>query len=317
MPAVLALLWATAAHAQMPFGEMGGRRGRGGWTDRVVVGRVTDLNPVRGYIQVASFPSEVPRVIVTTADTQMVKNAEVPASDLRVGDRVTVAGVPVEVSAVRIGVLPEEPEEKPTVAEAAPGPPRATEPERAPADEGAAEGGTGPSGKPERPLPGAGMFGGRGRRPMGPPGMFSRSSRYGSQSQRAPGEWTATAVVKSLEPLTIELEGGEAVTLSVSEGTKITRPAPATMEDVHEGVVVAAIGERNDDGYLQAVRLFIGDEPQQMLRLVMREARRLASPGGPPGVTSPAEASPGGPETPAKPQSPAVAPEQATESPKG
>jgi hypothetical protein len=312
--AAFCLAVAVPATAQMgPMGMEGGRGGGGGgFADRFVVGQVADLNPVRGYIQVTSAGSDEPRIVVTTPDTVMTRETQGTVADLKVGDTVSVSGVPVQISALRIGVLPPEAptaaaeatatapaaSEDPPVAQApAPVPPeerrpRSTEPNRGPGGPGGPGGFGGPRGR-------RGSMGGGGG-----PGMFPGRGRFGfgGESAASPGEWSATGVVKSLDPLTVELDTGQTVTLTVSDATRIATSAPATMDDVHQDDVVGAIGHPNDDGYLQADKLFIGSDEREMMGIVMREARGIfaAGPGRgfglPPGgqeSTAP-ESAPGG-----------------------
>ena len=282
-PAALALVLAASAAAQMgPPLTRGGRGGRG-LGDRAVVGEVTDINPVKGYIQVSSFPDGVPRVIVTAPETEMTKDAQVPIAELKVGDQVTVAGVPIHLAAVRIGVLPPE-EETPRKASPPAAPDAATSEEKTKADTPKPGENGDPKAKPGAPVPSA-------PRPIG--GMMSSGPmgphRPGGDGGRSPGEWSAAAVVKALDPLTIELEGGQTVTLTVSDTTEITRPKPATIQDVQVGDVLGAVGRRNDDGYLQAEKLFIGPDARGIFRIVMREVRRMPRPTGLSELSPPAD----------------------------
>ncbi|MFQ5792607.1 MAG: hypothetical protein ACE5JI_19215 [Acidobacteriota bacterium] len=236
---------------------------------RPVMGRVTDLNPLLGYIELLSLPAGVSRVVVVTAKTEMTKPGTITLAELQVGDRVRVSGIPVQLQAASINVQPppEAPEtEAGGTGEATEGnegdaQPAAEDPEtpatearsgnEAPAEE-AAETTT------EAPEPPDERSG-----PTGPEG----------RPRRPEGTVSVSGVVESTEPLVIRLSEGLSVTLTLTEDTTITKPMAATIEDLTTGDFMWASGERNADDLLEAAQVRVIPPDEAMARLA-----RFASP---------------------------------------
>jgi len=238
MPVVLLALCA-AAGAQFPFGgDMGG----GGpnpmaeMMQRVVSGTLEDVNPVRGYLQVGSYGRDS-RIVVVTDDTVVTAMALVPAAELKVGDELSVTGVPVSVvaSEARIGAALGLTElMQYFMAE-----------DQGPAEEAPAEGGA------EAPAEAEGQPGGMMGAVMG--GMMGGGQDAPPPTTRFSGK------VKSLDPLVLSLPSGIDIAVSLPEDAVVTRRVEATLEALDFDIQLVALGKVDDDGYLVTDRLYIGE----------------------------------------------------------
>ena len=205
--------------------------------ERPVMGRVTDLNPLKGYIQLESFPEGVSRVVVVTAETKMTRPGAITVAELQVGDAVRVSGIPVQLEAASISV--EAPREA-----ADSGGEAATE---------SAQG----TGDAEEPMASS----------AAPANESPEGTAAEARPSRASGSVSVSGVVKSLDPLTIAIFDGLAVTVTLTEQTVITKPMPGTIEDVSVGNFVWASGARNADDLLQAAELRIVPADEAMARM--------------------------------------------------
>jgi hypothetical protein len=223
--------------------------------ERMVVGTVEDVNPLQGYIQVGAS-RRGSRIVVTGPDTAITQLAPVPLSELAVGDRITVTGVPVAIQAesllfsqplgladvlqgLQTTEAPADPE-----ADA----PRTDRPEpEPPSEESGDQNGSetpGPASEPEADTPGE---------PSAPAPGFAAGPPTPAPTATFPG------TVKSLEPLVVELDGGQQITVVLSDQTSALRRADADMSAVIPGQEIVAVGDVNEDGYLAAAKVYLGE----------------------------------------------------------
>jgi len=229
----------AAASAQF-FGGPSGGGGPNAMADmmeRVASGTLEDVNPIRGYLQVG-VPMRGSRIVIADEKTTITQMAEVPLSELKVGDEVRVSGVPAAIVAERVQLGPElsmadviqalQQSSAPTPGAPAPTPPA---------------GGVGPA--PPRP-PAAPT----------PPGAASQPS---SGEAGPPVSVTVTGKVKSVQPLVIASGSGSEVAVTLPEGARILRRSPADLSTAEPDEPVVAIGQVDADGYLVADRIYLGE----------------------------------------------------------
>ncbi len=223
--------------------------------ERMVVGTVEDVNPVQGYIQVGAS-RRGSRIVVTGPDTAITQLAPVPLSELAVGDRITVTGVPVAIQAESL--LLSQPlgladvlqglqtTEGPAAPEA--DAPRTDRPQAGPpSGESGDQNGSetpAPSPEPEAQTPGQ----------PGPPAPGAPAA----PPTPAPTA-TLLGTVKSLQPLVVELDGGHQVSVVLSDQTPALRRADADMSAVTPGQLIVAVGDVDQDGYLLAAKVYLGE----------------------------------------------------------
>lgn len=218
--------------------------------ERPIVGRVTELNPVKGYIELESLPAGTSRVIVVTDKTEMTKPGTITAAELQVGDVIRLSGIPLQLEAASIDVQPpSEAREGDAIASDAP-----------PASAGEAASDESEGVEDEEPMRGEAASPGE---EIGRPG-----ERRG-RPERAEGTVSVSGVVQGLDPLVVALSSGLSVTVALTDDTVVTKPVPATIEDVNEGDFVWATGERNPDELLEAERMRILP-PDSAMSLVSR-----------------------------------------------
>jgi hypothetical protein len=262
---ILGLLGASGS-AQFPFGGPPGG-GPGGnpmaeMMERVVVGTIEDLNPLQGYIQVG-VPGRGSRIVIAGEKTAITHLAEIPPAELKIGDEVAVSGAPTTILAEKVQVGPElsfmdimralqEDAARPTpAAPAAPG----------------SEGNQPAAGPPTSAPPGP--------PPQGP-------------SAGPPVSVTLSGKVKSLEPLIITLAGGSDVAVQLPEGARVLRRAQSDLSAANVDEPIVAIGRPDEDGYLVADRIYLG-ESLSMGRMGSGRGRGgppmmpMGGPGGAPG----------------------------------
>jgi hypothetical protein len=223
---------AVSASAQFPFGgpPTGGPGGNpmAEMMERLVIGAIEDANPLQGYIQVG-VPGRGSRIVIADEKTAITQMAEVPLTELKIGDEVTVSGAPATILAEKVQIGPglsmadimralQEDPASPT-----PGAPAAPE---------------GAGGPPTPPMPGPS--------PQMP-------------SAGAPVSITLSGKVKSLEPLVITLAGGSDVAVQLPEGARVLRRAEADLTAVKADESIIAIGHPDENEYLVADRIYLGE----------------------------------------------------------
>ena len=239
MPVVLLALCA-AAGAQFPFGgDMGGGGGSNPFAEamkRVVMGTLEDINPVRGYLQVSSYGRDS-RIVVVTDETEVWAIALVPATEIKVGDRLDVTGIPTAISITHaqigapLGV--NELMEYFTAEEEA-------KAEEDAGDEGAD--GVTPAEGEERP-----------------DGMGAMMGMMGGGQAPEPPTTSVSGTVKSLDPLVLSLPGGLDIAMTLPQNASVSRRERSTLEALDFDVLLLAMGRPDQDGYLVADRLYIGE----------------------------------------------------------
>lgn len=235
--AVLALT-GVARSQFLPGGPGGG--GPGGdfmskLLEQVAFGAVEDVNPIDGYLQVG-VPGRESRIVVIGPTTRITRMAEVPPSELKPGDEVTVSGAPTVLVAdkVRLG----EPLGMADVMAATQGsaqPPAPSAP--------------GPSGQPaaqRTPLSSA------------PPTMAPPPTPP-SAPLSPTGSFTLTGKVKSVTPLVVVAADGVEVTVIVPPGRAVLRRTDGDLSAAVVGVEVVAFGAPDADGYLAATEVHFGE----------------------------------------------------------
>jgi hypothetical protein len=268
--AALLTIAATPVPAQFSFGGMPGGPGGNPMSDlmeRVVFGTIEDANPLLGYLQVG-VPGRGSRIVIAGEGTAITQMADVPPGELRIGDTVTVSGMPAVVVAEKVQVGAElsmadimralqGSGETPPAAEGStpPAPPPAAP---TPVPTTPAEGATPPAPMPPDPPPGSGP----------------------------PANVTISGSVKSVEPLVVTLANGSDVAVQLPEGARVLRRTEGDLSAVTLGEALVAIGQVDEDGYLAADRIYLG-ESLSMGRSGFGRGRGGGPPmmpmGGPPG----------------------------------
>lgn len=246
-------IWLQAcASAQFPFGGPsggGGQQMMAEVMERMVAGSVQDVNPIKGYIQVNS--SRRSRIVVAGPNTEITQLAEVPFSELAVGDRISVTGVPVAIRAdslllsqpLGLADVLQALQETGAPPDAEAEAPRTDRPGGAPPDGGEA-------GRDERepsattPEPAEGTAPQAAPPSPGPPSV--------------PGT-TMAGTVKSLEPFVVELEDGQQISVVLSDKTSVLRRTEADLSAVAVDQQILALGDVDQDGYLAASRIYLGE----------------------------------------------------------
>jgi len=209
--------------------------------DKVVAGHIADVNPAKGYVQVRTIPMGTNRIVLVTDQTKLTKLEDAPLDALKVGDEVTVSGVPLQLhaSALRIG--------RPVgladlmMGSRGPGPtasPPGAPPVPASAPKDAA------LEKSEAPAPGVALE----RK-----GVSVEPRRYATPRAEV------TGVVVSTSPLTLKISDELSVTVSAAPDAKLRRPVPATKDDLAAGTPLVAFGTLDADNYLQATEVRLGE----------------------------------------------------------
>jgi len=242
--AALLTLAATSVPAQFSFG--GGGEGPGGnpmsdFMERVVFGTLEDANPLLGYLQVG-VPGRGSRIVIAGEQTAITQMADIPAGELKVGDTVTVSGVPAVVVAEKVQVggelsfadIMRALQESDGGAPAPAAPP--TGGGEAPPTP--APGPTAPAGGATPPAPTVG-----GPSPGGGP----------------PANVTISGSVKSVEPLVVTLANGSEVAVQLPEGARVLRRTQGDLSALALDEPLVAIGKVNADGYLEADRIYLGE----------------------------------------------------------
>jgi hypothetical protein len=237
----LASLAASASAQFFPGGPPGGGSGPGNFLERVAFGTIEDLNPIQGYLQV-QVPGGGSRIVVVGQSTKVTRMAQIPPSELKVDDEVTVSGTPTVIAAdqVRLGrpmgiaeVMGALQGEKPSAEQPSPKPRTGGNPAGA---------GNAP-GAPSTPAPPTVAM------PAAPPMTPSRPGPGYSLSGR----------VKSVTPLVVTTAGGVDVTVVIPAGGSVLRRQDGDLSAAAVGDEVVALGDVNEDGYLAATEVHLGE----------------------------------------------------------
>lgn len=295
-----------------PFGggrrgpRAGGGRGFGG---RVQYGEITDLNPERHYIQIRSALDGSDQVVVVTEDTRILQDEAIQPADLQVGDTVVVTGVPLEVEARSIRVSPpeeeaQEPAEEPAEGETASG----AEPESDAADE-TDEASPAPEANPTEETEG------RTPEPEGEPdgetgeaeaepteGTDQEPTEPAAPEQEGPppANATLTGVVVGTDPLCVEVAPGLVVRVKAAEDVEVSKAGLADFSVFALHTEIAAVGQRDMFGLLEADVIRVGGSLMAMVGELMRGLRGTGGGfmrgggGGRPGMGMPPMMSPMG-----------------------
>jgi hypothetical protein len=206
------------------------------------------------------------RIVIVGEQTTITALLDVPLSEVKVGDQVTVSGRPAVVVADRVLLTPELSIADIMQALLPAGPDSAPPP------------GTPAPPAPEVPGPPAGMPG----TPMAP-------------VPTAPPITTVSGTVKSVEPLVIADAAGSEVAVTLPEGARVLKRAPADLSAAELGGNLVAIGAVNADGYLEAERLYLGESLSMRGMMGMGFGRgREGGPGFPMGGPMGGPPAPGG-----------------------
>ena len=222
------LLLATVAWAQGPpgGGQGGGRQGgaQGGMRGGMVSGTVAAVDVENGALAITTQNGDQVSVTVTKT-TQLTRRMPATLADLQLDQVVSLTGVPTEMTVARVVIGDTPPGQRP--------------------------GGPGAPGAPGAPAAGGGIGniqpGAGGAAPGAPPAGQVRIALqvYGKVTQ--------------LDPLTITLDNGVAVLVTLPEDATFAEIAPVTLADVKEGELVYAQGQRNQDGSFTALMVRVGE----------------------------------------------------------
>ena len=263
------------AGAQFPFGGPRGDRGGGPMAElmeRFVSGRVEDVNPIQGYIQVGAS-RRGSRIVVVSEGTEFTRLGEVPLSELRVGDEVSITGVPTAIRAetvllsqpLSMADLLQALQEGDAAADQGTGSSGSDEPGTTDAD-GAEEVKTDTPAAPDR----------EEAEPEEADAPEAQSSAVGAPAALL--STTVSGVVKSVEPFVVELGDGLQISVAMPADAHAFRREAADISAAEIGAQVLAVGRVDDDGYLAADRVLLGET----ISMGMGRPGRGPGPGGPP-----------------------------------
>ncbi len=246
------------ALAQFPFGGPPG--GGGGqpmmaeMMERMVTGTVQDVNPIKGYIQVGS--SRRSRIVVMGPNTEITQLATVPLSEVAVGEEISVTGVPVAMRADSL--LLSQPLGLADILQAlqATEAPAESEPEAPRTDQ---PGGEPPGGEGTNQNEGEAAAPGRDEEDETPGGIEPSAPAVAASAPASVPTTTVAGTVKSLEPFVIELQDGQQLTVVLSDETSVLRRAKADISAVTVDQEILALGDVDQDGYLAAARIYLGE----------------------------------------------------------
>jgi hypothetical protein len=231
--AVLIIVVAALAQQQQQPQATRGTRATG-FRPGVVQGTVAQVDAAGSRMAITTPRGEV--WVDVAAEAQIVRVASATATDLKVGQTVTVRGRPNAVSAVSVSLGEQTPPLSVRRGDSDSAPPA-----------GGAFGRTAPAG---------------GAPPTGGPAR-GEGARRGAGEQGAPFRGSAlttvTGKVSHLDPLTVTTEEGTTVTVSLDADTHITQNAPVALAEAQVGERVLASGERGQDDTLQAHIVRLGE----------------------------------------------------------
>ncbi len=226
-----AALGGSASAQLFPGGPPGGGSGPGNLLERVAFGAVEDVNPIRGYLQV-QVPGRGSRIVVVAPSTKVTRMTPIPPSELKIGDEVTVSGTPTVVAAdkVRLG--------RPMgMAELI----------------GALQGGAKPPAEQPSPTPQS------GEQPAAAPPTLVAPMPPPMPPSRPSPSYTLSGSVKSVTPLVVTTGEGVDVAVVIPAGGSILRRRDGDLSAAVVGEDVVALGDVNDDGYLAAIEVHLGE----------------------------------------------------------
>lgn len=255
----LLVVGAITAPCQFSFGGGPGGAPMSDFMERVVFGTLEDANPLLGYLQVG-VPGRGSRIVIAGEKTVITQMAEVPAGELKVGDTVTVSGMPAVVVAERVQVGAEL-----SIGEVM----RALQ--------GGGEGGASPAAPTTEGAAPAGPPGPAPTAPGGGPPMIAPLGPGPMPGMGPPTSITISGSVKSVEPLVVTLAGGSDVAVQLPESARVLRRSDGDLSALEADMPLVAIGTVNADGYLEADRIYLG-ENLSMGRMSFGRSRG----GGPP-----------------------------------
>ncbi|MGQ9729672.1 MAG: hypothetical protein ACUVX8_00230 [Candidatus Zipacnadales bacterium] len=248
--ALLIVLWMSPAAPQFLGAPPGGSTGpMAEMMARVIVGALEDANLLLGYLQVGDV-MRGSRIVIVKENTIVTTMTEIPLSELKIGDEVSVSGTPTALLAAKVEIgqrlsmadiiqwLMQSPQSSqtansPTAPSAPLGPPSPAEsPSPTSADRG-------PEGRPSA----------LASRDGGPEAGPSLPSLTVSISGR----------VKSLEPFVIATESGAEMLITLPPDAVMLRREPADLSALKLGENLIAIGNPDENGYLVATRVYLGE----------------------------------------------------------
>lgn len=204
--------------------------------ERVAIGVIEDLNPILGYIQIG-VPGRGSRIAIVGEGTTITRMIEVPREELTAGDEVAVSGTPTVVIAERVQIGAEL-----TMMDVFQALQEDTSPGRdsrlmTQAPQGAGESQSQVSGAAPA---GPGFISAQGGSPIAP-------------------SVTLSGKVKSVDPLVVTLNTGAEVAVQLPEGIKVLRRVESDLMAAVVEEPIVAVGQVNEDGYLEATRVYLGE----------------------------------------------------------
>ncbi|NLO73947.1 MAG: hypothetical protein GX100_07560 [candidate division WS1 bacterium] len=261
--AMLVLL-VLPAFAQAPREGRAGQRAagtRGG----MIAGTIAEVDPATNSVRVNLGDNQEVWVSITPR-TQMGRWVEAAAAELEVGQPVTLIAQATAVTATSLVIGEQGPGLQQRI-----GRPQAGGDLPAPGAAGAA-----PGAAPAAPA--------AGEQPGRPSPLTIRLS----------------AKVETLDPLTVALEDGTSLPVTLTEDTKLAEIQPVTIDQLKAGELILATGQRQQDGAVAAVMVRIGQTLEQFRQTAGFGAMGAAGAGfggRPRGGGAPGGA-PGGPPAP-------------------
>lgn len=230
----------------------------------VVAGRIADVNPVKGYVQVTTEPMGTNRIVLVTDRTKLTKLVETTLGELKVGEEVTVTGVPLQLhaSSLRVGRglgMMEVMDAVRAAREAFEGPKAAPEADEGNEEPGAAEGERGADEGNDTAGSDESEGGEEAAAADAPDTALERKAVAVTPRRYPPPSADVSGVVESLDPLTIRVSEELKITISADPDAVLRRPVPATREDLTVETPLVAFGVADDDDYLQATELRLGE----------------------------------------------------------
>ena len=213
--ALVGLALAAPAFAQNPPPPGGPPPGGGFGGQRrmpFAFGTVSAVDKAANTITISTQNGDS-QVIKVGTDAQIVTQQAVKVEDLKVGDKVTIQGIPTGITASQITV------------------------------------GDPPAGLPG---PGGFGGGGRGGANGGPGGGGNAAGPQVQGFATGTGQITALPTATDKQHLTVSLGPDATLYLKLADGAKLTRYATVTLDGINTGDRIIARGQTGDDGTLTA-----------------------------------------------------------------
>ncbi len=231
--------------------------------ENVVVGRITDLNPVKGYVQVRTMPTGTSRIVIIGEDTELEKLDEGTSEDLAVGEEVTVSGIPLQLRAegIRVGApwgLRELMAKARAASAAAQQKSTESETTKLATEKKAGSNPEEGEPKPETAKEEAEREA-EGQQPTPEAEQEAGPKAVEVPHFRRPPTTKVTGIVKSLQPLVLQISDTLTVTIDAAAETKIERVVAADLGDLRMGQPIVAFGVPDPDNYLQATEVRVGE----------------------------------------------------------